>query len=237
MPTVQFRSGAGVATVTLDRPPVHAFSMAMWRELIEVLRRAGLDEDVRAVVLTATGERAFSAGADVREAAALGPGAAAERAELVLDGLTSLWEVPVPVVCALNGPAVGGGLNMATLCDYRIAAGTASFALPEIRHGRHGGGGAFLRRIGVPSGVVRAMLYTGRRLSADDALAAHLVDEVVEPEALAGAAAALAAEIAGHTRTALVATKRAVRAVETTTGWADGYRAADAAAPVVTGRG
>jgi enoyl-CoA hydratase len=226
---VRYSSSGSVATITIDNPPVNAFSVAVWTAFSAALGRAAADEGIHAVIVTGEGNRAFSAGADVKESATLTAEQNRDRLELVGAGLRRLAAMPVPVVCAINGPAVGGGLNLSALCDIRIAADGASFSLPEIDHGRVGGGGAFVRQLGVPAGVINQMLYTGRRLGAREALAAHLVDEVVPAAELMARAVAVAGAIAAKPRSALTTMKRAIRAASAQPDWHSGYRAAEGA--------
>jgi enoyl-CoA hydratase/carnithine racemase len=201
-----------VARLRLDHPPVNAFSMAMWTALTASLSELRDDERVHAVILTGAGGKVFSAGADVKEAATLSAEQERTRYELVYRGLNAVAAFPLPLVCAVNGAAIGGGLNVAALCDTRIAAESAVFALPEINHGRTGGGGAFLRRLGVAEGLIRQLLLTGRRIGAAEALGARIVDEVVPLPELTDRAQSLAGELAAKPRAALIATKAAILA-------------------------
>ncbi len=233
---VHYRSEGGIAFVTLDRPPVNALSLEMWNAFTRALDRAVADGGVSVVVLSAEGTRVFSAGMDTKEAAALTPAQARQRLRTVNAGLEKLHDLPLPVVCAVNGTAVGGGLNIAALCDHRIAADHAQFSLTEIDHFRVGGGGAFLRHIGVPEGILREMLLTGRRLSAAEALAAHVVDEVVPAADLARRAREVAAAIAAKPPGAARLMKRAILAAQAERTWSAGHRAADRVAASSAGR-
>lgn len=223
--TVAYRVEDEVAFVTLDRPPVNALSLDLWEALTAALDRAASEAIV--VVLSGTGTKAFSAGMDTKEAALLTPRQRDARLRVVDAGLEKIHLLPLPVICAINGAAVGGGLNVAALCDRRIAADHAQFSLTEIDHMRVGGGGAFLRQIGVPEGVVRDMLFTGRRLSAAEALAAHVVDEVVPAADLAARAAGAARTIASKPPGAPSLMKRAILAAQAQTTWSAAFRAAD----------
>lgn len=204
----------GVAQVTIDRPPVNAFSSGLWEALIDQFAKIAEDSEVAVVILTAAGSRAFSAGADIKETAGLTTGGREERAELVGRGLRSIHTFPLPIICAINGPASGGGVNVATLCDYRIASEDAHFSLPEILHGATAGGGAFLRRIGVSAGSTRALLFGANRITATRAKDIHLVDEVVPTGTQMERARQIAAEFALHGRAALMRMKAAIVASE-----------------------
>jgi enoyl-CoA hydratase/carnithine racemase len=203
-----------VAVLTLNRPPVHALSLEMWETIEQTFAAAADDRQVKVVVLTATGRKAFCGGADVNDFVGLTPETRLERQSAVNRILNGLSNFPVPIVAAINGPVVGGGLNLASVCDIRIATSTAHFSLPEIRRGAAGGGGSFLRRTGMPEGIIRHMLYTGRRFSASEMHRAFFVDAVVTESALMPTAMAIAADIAAQDRDSLVLMKRAVLVAE-----------------------
>jgi enoyl-CoA hydratase/carnithine racemase len=222
LPPVHCTVANRIAVLRLDRPPVNAFSIAMWTAVKTSLNALRDNESVHAVILTGEGGKAFSAGADVKEAATLSAEQERARHELVYQGLSELATMPLPVVCAINGASIGGGLNVAALCDTRIAADTAFFGLPEINHGRTGGGGAFLRHLGVSEGVIRQLLLTGRRISAAEALSARIIDEVVPLSALMTRAEALAGDMAAKPRAALIATKAAIMASSPASEWLRG---------------
>ena len=208
----------GIAVITLDRPPVNALSSAMYQALGELADRIAADETVRVAILTAEGS-VFSAGADVKELAAH---TAADRAaffRLTGEARRRVAGIPVPVIAAINGAAAGAGVAYATLCDYRMAADTAFFSMPEIDRGSVATGGVNLMSVGVPPGALRYMLYTGRRVPAADALAFHLVDEVVPAGRLLAVARERALAIAAKPRHALVAMKRAIREVSRNPAW------------------
>ncbi|MGL4256585.1 enoyl-CoA hydratase/isomerase family protein [Microbacterium sp.] len=186
-----------VAVVTIDRPAkLNAVTQEMSDRLVEVIEALNDDPQVRAVVLTGAGERAFSAGSDIR----------------TLDKYATPWEFRnrtdycdairacrKPVIAAVNGYAFGGGLETALSCDIRIASATASFAAPEITLGWIGGGGmtAFLRASIGPSNTA-VMIMTGQPVDAVTALQWGLVSEVVPPEQLLPRARELAEIIASR---------------------------------------
>jgi enoyl-CoA hydratase/carnithine racemase len=186
-----------VAVVTIDRPAkLNAVTQEMSDRLVEVIESLNDDPRVRAVVLTGAGERAFSAGSDIR----------------TLDKYATPWEFRnrtdycdairacrKPVIAAVNGYAFGGGLETALSCDIRIASATASFAAPEITLGWIGGGGmtAFLRASIGPSNTA-VMIMTGQPVDAVTALQWGLVSEVVPPEQLLPRARELAEVIASR---------------------------------------
>lgn len=214
-----------VGVLTLNRPPVNALSTGLWQALSDAMDRLAEDERVNAAILTGQGTKAFSAGADVKEMVQLTPVSRRQRQEFILGAMARVADLSIPLICAINGPAAGGGVNLATLCDYRIAADHAHFSLPEIDRGTVSGGGVFLRRIGVSSGAIRELLYTGRRVPATEALSMRLVDCVVPGDQLMPRAMSVATAMASKARDALVLMKRAVRIAESKGDWLEAYRA------------
>ena len=201
----------GVATVTLDRPrALNALDPATLRELARVVRALRRDATVRAVLVAGAGERAFSAGADVAAMAEMAPGDGRTFSQLGHDVLARLEALPVPVVAAVDGVALGGGLELALACDLIVASERARFGLPEIKLGLipgFGGTQRLVRRIG--QARARDVIYRGEMMTATEALHVGLVDRVVAPAELAPAAAALAAELASRAPLALAQAKRA----------------------------
>ena len=139
-------------------------TLAAHRELLAALRSVEDDRDIRCVVLTGGGDRSFIAGGDVSELGALDPASALERTRVVRQVFDAIRRAPVPVIAAVNGYALGGGLVMVSQCDIIIAADTATFGLPEINVGVMGGA-KHLARI-VPEKVMRWMALTGKRVDA-----------------------------------------------------------------------
>jgi enoyl-CoA hydratase/carnithine racemase len=206
---VLVRRDGAVATLTLNRPERrNAIDQAMRDALRAALHELDVDETVRCVVLTGAGT-AFCAGVDLAEgqdASQATPGSRAPVAE-------PLWAFRKPVLAALNGPAVSGGLELALACDVRIAAQGARFGLTEVRIGSLPGSGGtqLLPRI-VGSGDAARLLLTGDLVDAAEALRIGLVSEVVPDADLEAAAAALAARIAASAPLSLLAAKRALQA-------------------------
>lgn len=204
------RPGPHGVTVTIDRPDVRN---AMSPEIIAALEEAVVDaadeDDVRAVVVTGTGS-AFSAGADIDEFASL-----ADDPDAVLSYLrqfAALFEtiesVPVPVVAAVNGPAHGGGYELALACDIRVASRSAEFCPAEIAMGIVP---PFERlAANLSDGRVRELCYTGGRLDADSAARAGLVSDVVPQADLDERVGDLVAAIARRSPNAVARTKQAI---------------------------
>lgn len=194
-----------VAVVTLDRPPVNALSSGFYEEISDALERIGADQAVSVMVLRSASERAFCAGADVTELAALS-GADAEQADVRRQALArrvfgQLVDLPQPSIAVIDGPAIGAGAVIASCADMRVGSPRASFALPEVAVGRCGGGRHLMRHL--PQGVVRRMFFTARPLPSEEALRFGFLDSVYDSAELDDAALARARDIAAHSPLAL----------------------------------
>ncbi|MFE9043416.1 enoyl-CoA hydratase/isomerase family protein [Streptomyces sp. NPDC007818] len=199
------------ATLTLDRPAkLNAVTPEMSRALVQAIEWCDSTDDVRAVVLTGAGDRAFSAGSDISE---LDRYATPWEFRNRVDYCDAIRAARTPVIAAVNGYALGGGLETALSCDIRVASATASFGAPEITLGWIGGGGmaAFLSRAAGP-GNAALMLLTGERIDAARALEWHLVSEVVAPGELLDRAREIAAVIASRAPVAAETAKLNLRA-------------------------
>jgi enoyl-CoA hydratase/carnithine racemase len=194
-----------VATVTLDRPEaLNAISTELALELAAAVEPLGVDPEVRAVVLTGAGERAFCVGADLKQRAGFDDHGWFVQREAFRRGFAAVRRCPLPTVAAVAGFALGGGTELALACDLVVAAEDATFGLPEVRLGLvPAGGGTQLLARRVGRSAARDLVLTGRRVGAAEALALGLVDRVVPPGAVLSAAAALAAEIAANAPTAV----------------------------------
>jgi len=188
----------GNLMVTLDRPKnLNALNNALLEGLEQVVRAAGEDADIAAVILTGSGDRAFSAGADIKEWMANKDYASIERFLLLGHRVFNAMEAcRKPVICAVNGVTLGGGLELALACDIRLAVDDASFAFPEPNLGAFPGWNG-LRRLVQTVGVGRAkeMAMTARKVSAVDALNMGLVSYVVPRQELAAKAVEVSAEV------------------------------------------
>jgi enoyl-CoA hydratase len=200
----------GVALVTLDRPEaLNALSFGLLAELVAALEALDADPGVRAIVLTGAGERAFAAGADIKEMADATPESLADGGGFVpWDGLRAIRK---PIVAAVRGFALGGGCELAMACDVLVAGDDAQFGQPEIRIGVMPGAGG-TQRLTRAIGKARAMelVLTGRSIDAREAERLGLVTRVVPAEATLEAGLDLAAEIATMPPLAVAAAKRAV---------------------------
>jgi enoyl-CoA hydratase len=206
------RSGA-VATVTLNRPEVlNALSGAMLDELTRTFADLAHDATLRAVVLTGAGPKAFAAGADIGELHALADARAGEAQAARGQAMTlAIERLPVPVIAAVNGFALGGGCELAMACDIRIAAENARFGQPEVNLGvlpGYGGTQRLTRLVG--EGMAMYLCLSGEMIDAAEALRIGLVQKVVPADALLGEARRIAELIAAKGPLAVAAAKRAI---------------------------
>ena len=211
---VRFEVADHVARVTIDRPEVmNAVDAATEAELQRIWSVIEADREVRVVVLTGAGGRAFCAGADMKGSdsltgleywAAPRPGG--------FGGIALRQTLDVPVIARVNGHALGGGFEMVLGCDIVVASSNASFALPEVRLGRLplDGGMALLQRQ-IPFRAAMGILFTGRRVPAQEALDLHLVNEVVPPEELDAAVDRWVTQVLACAPLSIRALKQAVR--------------------------
>jgi enoyl-CoA hydratase len=201
-----------VAILTLNRPgALNALSVSMLDALDGHLNALENDPEIRALVLTGAGERAFTAGADInhmREATPLQARDYARRGHAVTNRLESF---PKPVIAAVNGYALGGGCELALACDIRLASEKAQFGLPEVNIGILPGWGGTQRMARATSpGFAKELIFTGRRVNADEARARGLANHVYPHEELMERAVALAEEIATKPPWAIAAAKEVV---------------------------
>lgn len=201
-----------IATITIDRPPVNAITIADYAEIADTFEAISGWSDINCVIFTATGSKAFCAGLDLNEFLAATIDQDPARARIVRRCFAAVRHAPVPVIAAVNGPALGAGAVLASCCDVRIASENARFATPEINVGRCGGAAHMMRHI--PQGLLRRMYFTGLPLSAAEALQCGFVQEVVPQEELASRARALAEIIASKAPIGLRMAKEALNKVE-----------------------
>ena len=202
-PVIKSERRGKVLEITLDRPPVHAVNQALADGLYAAFCTLRDDPDLMVGLLTASGARAFSAGWDLKEAARM-TDAGEDAATLGWTaggwgGITEFWDLDKPVICAVNGFAVGGGFELVLACDLILAAQHVEFWLPDMERGFLPDTGAVQRlpRV-VPHHVAMDLLYTGRRMSAAEAKHWGFVRDVHPSEELLSAARALADQLAGY---------------------------------------
>lgn len=201
-----------ILAVTLDIPPVNTLTLARYRKIAEVFEGISTRNDVNCVVLTARGSKAFCAGLDLQEFVAATVEDDPARAVVVRGTFKAIRHCAVPVIAAVNGPALGAGAVLAASCDIRIASEKATFGMPEINVGRCGGGAHMGRHLS--PGMLRLMYFTGEPISAWEAHRVGLVEEVVKPRRLLPAAQELAEAIARKSPIGLRMAKEALNRVE-----------------------
>jgi methylglutaconyl-CoA hydratase len=210
LPIVEFADH--VATVTLNRPEArNALSLAVNEELARIAKRLAADPEVRAVVLTGAGEHVFCAGADLKERKGV-PAAESGRYIDAISGAIEAWAaIPQPTLCAMNGSAFGGGLELALACDLRLLVDDAELALTEVRLGIMPGAGGtqrLPRLIGVAA--AKELILLGRRIPAARARDLGLVMGLVPQGAMAAAVANVLAELQGCAPKSTIAAKAAI---------------------------
>jgi enoyl-CoA hydratase/carnithine racemase len=169
-----------VVTVTLDRPEqMNAMNTAMGEDLLACFETLARDGDVRVVVLTGAGDRAFCAGGDLKERDGMTQAQWQAQHELFERGFAALLELPTPVIAAVNGHAYGGGLETALACDFIYAARSARFALSEVRLGiMPGGGGTQNLPRAVGERRAKELILTARAFSAEEGLGWGLINKI-----------------------------------------------------------
>lgn len=200
----------GIAEVVINNPPVNALDSAGWSRLARGVEEVGKRADVNCVVIRAEG-RGFQAGVDIKELAADG-------AKIVdvnrgcYDTFGNIYDCPVPVIAAVHGYCIGGGIGIAGASDIVICSDDATFALPEIDRGALGAATHLMRLFGMQK--TRRMLYTGEAIDAAEALRLGGVESVVPREKLRDAALELARKIASKSPKALRLAKWSLNGIE-----------------------
>ena len=210
--TLLYEVADGVATVTLNRPEVHnAMNEALRRDLLRCFEGLATDENVRVIVVTGAGAKAFSAGADIREFTAPQVPTVFREHRRRLDFRQAMERCWQPIIAAIGGYCFGGGLELALACDIRLASADSRLGLTEIDLAIIPGGGGTQRlpRL-VGRGKALEMILTGARIEAAEALRIGLVERVVPPGEAPTAARELAATLAGKAPVALRYAKEAV---------------------------
>ena len=207
-----------IATVTFDRPPVNAIEAESNRQIRETFEELGANRDVRVVIFTAAGTRAFIAGADLKSRLGQDPNAPLDPIYGLDSGrggreaFFSVLDCAVPVIGAINGAAIGAGLVYASVCDILVCSERARFSTAEINVGLLGAG-SFLQRMVGPY-QTRKLFYTAQFASAEEMYRLGAVDQVVPHDELMPAARALAAEIASKSPIAMRLAKESLNRVE-----------------------
>jgi enoyl-CoA hydratase/carnithine racemase len=207
---VRLEVEGGVGTIRLDRPPVNALNAQVTAELAELAKEATERDDVRAVILYG-GEKTFAGGADIKEMATRTYPEIAKFGATLTGTLAAIANIPKPVVAAITGYALGGGLELALTADWRVAGDNVKVGQPEIQLGVIPGAGGTQRlaRLIGPS-KTKDIVYTGRFVKAEEALQLGIVDEVVAPDDVYAAALKWASQFANGPAVALRAAKAAI---------------------------
>lgn len=198
MKNILLTKEAGIALVTINRPPMNALNSETLLELKGLFNELESDEEVKVVIITAAGEKAFVAGADIKELSLKTPAQALEFAKLGQEVFNLIENLSKPVLAAVNGYALGGGTELALACDMVIASLNAKFGQPEIKLGIIPGFGGTQRlsRV-VGKNLAKELIFTGELLPAQEAYRIGLVNKVVKPDELLPSAKELASKIAG----------------------------------------
>jgi enoyl-CoA hydratase/carnithine racemase len=210
-PLVRVEHRGPVAILTLDHPPVNVLSAAVLDAFVDRLDELRLDPSVRVVVVASAAEKAFAAGADIKEMAPLEPPGARAHGSRGQGATVAIERIPMPVIAAVHGACLGGGCELILACDFVLASPEATFGQPEVNLGVMPGWGGtqrLARRVGASN--ARYWIHTGRSVSAAEAKEQGLVLKVVPRDKLLEEAVALAMELAGKPADALAAAKYAL---------------------------
>ncbi len=205
-----------ISIVTINNPPVNALAREDVMSLMDHFLALGANDGIRVAILTGAGEKAFCAGLDYKRGGDRGGdyGEYKDPRDRGADGgaADAIWDCRVPVIGAINGPALGGGLVMAACCDYLIGSTKAQFGLPQIWMGGLGGGGHAFRIF--PQGLARSMQYTGEYIDAERAYQVGALNELVEPSKLMDRAMEEAKKLATKLPAGTKAAKEALNLME-----------------------
>lgn len=209
---IKIEKDGPVAVLTVDRPKVlNALNDATIAELSAGFGILGRDEDVRVIILTGGGDKAFVAGADIGELAVCDVQGGIAKSKRGIDLLFQMESLPKPIIAAINGFALGGGCEIAMACDFRIASDRAQLGQPEVTLGiipGYGGTQRLPRLVG--AGMAKKLLYTGDRVKAEEALRIGLVEEIVPADQLMARCREIANTIASRGPLAVATVKKAV---------------------------
>jgi enoyl-CoA hydratase len=210
MELVRLEVADGIGTIRLDRPPMNALNKQVQDELRAAATEAGARDDVRAVVLYG-GPKVFAAGADIKEMGTMSYTDMVSRAGALQDSFSAVARIPKPVVAAVTGYALGGGCELALTADFRVCGDNAKLGQPEILLGIIPGAGG-TQRLPRLVGPARAkdLVFSGRFVDAAEALHIGLVDKVVAPDDVYGAAVEMVSRYARGPAFALRAAKEAI---------------------------
>lgn len=201
-----------VAVVYLDNPPLNILTLEMTQQLIRLFEEMEDDDEIRVVIITGAGEKAFCAGADIKEFAAVRDKVIEKKLSKENEALLKIEQLSKPVIAAINGVALGGGCEIALACDIRVIAEDVKIGLPEIKLGVFPGSGGLYRLpriVGISNAL--ELMYTGDTLSAQEAFRIGLVNHVSAAKEALIFANRLAAKIAQQPKRSLASIKKGVR--------------------------
>lgn len=208
---VERRTG-GITLVFLDNPPLNIITLAMTAAIKDAFSELEEDPSTRVVILSGSGEKAFCAGADIKEFSAVRDDVINKKLKKENEAFSEIENLSKPVIAAMDGLALGGGCEMALACDLRIMAEDAKIGLPEVRLGVFPGTGGIYRLpkiIGIPNAL--EMMYIGETITAKEAYRIGLINHIAPSGQALTLAIEIAGKIAGRPRQALAAIKKGVR--------------------------
>ncbi|MFD2371050.1 enoyl-CoA hydratase-related protein [Brevibacillus sp. GCM10020057] len=210
--TVTLRKEGLIGVLTLERPDVYnCLNLELLVTLRRLIAEIALDPDIRALIVTGAGDKAFCSGADLKERKTMSPQQVQVYIRTIRDTFTELEKLPKPTIAAINGLALGGGTELALACDLRIMSEKAQMGLTETSLGIIPGAGGTQRlpRL-VGKGIAKELIFSARRVRPEEALAIGLVNRVVPADQLLAAAMTMAEEIAANAPLALAQAKFAI---------------------------
>lgn len=217
--TVKIVSEGAISELVINRPQtLNALNADVLQSLLMALQKLAKNNDLRVVTITGEGSKAFVAGADIQSMAQLGPRPIADYVELGQRAMRAIETFPVPVIAAVNGYALGGGLELALACDIIIASQSAKLGQPEVNLGiipGFGGTQRLMQRCGI--GVARRLIYSGELVSAEEGLRMGIVDKVATPEEFSKTVKEMATMIASKGPLAVREAKRVITQSQETT--------------------
>ncbi len=213
---IQTSKEGSLLTIEINRPKsLNALNRAVLEGLQATFQELGGDAELRAVIITGAGEKAFVAGADIQSMSGLDEAGIRSYVELGQQVMRTIELCPVPVIAAVNGFALGGGLELALSCDIILASAKAKLGQPEVNLGiipGFGGTQRLIYRCGV--GTARRLCYTGDIISAEEGVQLGIIDQVFEPEVLLEQAKAMATTIASKGPLAVAGAKEVIRSAQ-----------------------
>lgn len=212
--SVVYRKEGQVALLTIDRPEVfNCLNVETLKQMRVHIQDIGFDKEIRAVIVTGAGEKAFCAGADLKERRTMSDRQVQEFIRLIRDTFSELEKLPKPTIAAVNGVALGGGTELALACDLRLMSESAQMGLTETSLGIIPGAGGTQRlpRL-IGKGKAKELIYTARRVAADEAVQIGLVNKVIPAQRVLNAAMELAQIIISNAPIALAQAKLAIDA-------------------------